>query len=109
MKKAAREKQRRARLIVLSVFFLIALVIFGWVYDHFKPSTKHMDPASYFGTADGEAAVIADGVILEVPGVVRDGVIYVDAESAGEGVSPAAFYDQEEELLIVTGPTEKTV
>ena len=109
MKKAARKKQRSARLIVLTVFLLIALVIFGWIFDHFKPSTKHMDPVSYFGIGEGEAAVIADGVLLEVPGVVRDGVIYVDAESAGEGVSPAAFYDQKEELLIVTGPTDKTV
>lgn len=103
-----REKQLKRKLFLLVPAAFLALVLGILIYRRI-PTKKHMDPAAFFGAGEGSCAIVADGVLSETRGLVRDGALYLDSASVSALITPAVFYDAAEEKLIVTTAREKTV
>ena len=77
--------------------------------DRVTPSKKHLKPEEYFGSKDGQTAIIGNGVLLEEKALTEDGLLYLPYEYVHTELAPSIFYDREEEKLILTGPASKEI
>ena len=89
---------------------LLLLVIAGgaavFLGSRLIPSGKHVSPEAYFGIRDGETAVVINGTPSAENGRPEGEKLYLSYEDASS-VNPSVFYDEEDELLIVTTPDQK--
>lgn len=106
MTREERQRQRASRLKrgALAAIFLVGGIC---LLNRFIPSKKHMDPGAFFKVSDGECAVVADGILCEEKGFYLDGEYYLNCLTVSGSVNPSVFYEDTEDLVIVTTPTEK--
>lgn len=107
MTKQDREKQVRIRKRVLSAGAAAAALAFVFAF-RFVPSREHMDGSAYFGISETGVGISIDGEPSGTAGILIGDEPFVDYESAAK-LNPSVFYDEKEEKLIVTTPTEKVV
>ncbi len=102
-----RKRILRSRIIAAGALAAAAAGLAAWYIDRTTPSNKHMDPEHYFGISQDEAALVLDGELGEAKGRVIEGSYYLPYEAVAASINPSVFYEDTEDLLIVTLPEER--
>lgn len=114
-------KNKKPILVVVFVIILIALIlIICGLVKRYSPSKEWVDLSSYYGLttsgdASGEAqtqsgaadtAIIVDNEILNSKAILSDGGIYIDVDTVQSDLNSRFYWDENEQLLIYTTPTD---
>ena len=113
---ARRRRKRRTQvnrriapvLAALVLIVLIAAAVFiSYLIDKYSPSKERMEWTEYYSMEAGdEAAVILDNELTEIRGRMIDGEAYVTTDVLYDYLNPRFYWDQAENLLLYTTPTE---
>ena len=77
----------------------------GFAVNRYAPTGKHMDKKEYYGlTDDSQAALVVDDQVLESRGLVEDGSIYVDYQTAWNYFNSGFYWDAAQSRLMLTLP-----
>ena len=111
-----KKKERRTQvnrriapvLAALVLIVLIAAAVFiSYLIDKYSPSKERMEWTEYYSMEAGdEAAVILDNELTEIRGRMIDGEAYVTTDVLYDYLNPRFYWDQAENLLLYTTPTE---
>lgn len=102
-----RKRLLKSRLIAAGVFLAAAAGLAAWYIDRTTPTKKHLEAADFFGTEQGETAIVLDEEVLKAKGRQIAGSLFLPYETAVRSINPSVFYEDTEDLLIVTLPEEK--
>ena len=108
MTTADRKRQIRKRKRLLFAAAALAVIAGVWLIYRITPSKRRMDGAVYFGVEEDGIGIAVNGQLTGSTGKMIGGRRYLDAASAS-CAKPSVFYDEAENKLIVTTPTEKYV
>ncbi len=111
---ARNAKIKRIAILVLAVLACLAVVL---LLHRFYPTSKRMDPGTYFGLTEGEvptfagenetvAAVIADDTIEEEKALIVNGQVYIDYNLVERELNSRFYWDSSEGLMLFTTPEE---
>ena len=106
MTKEVRKKQLALRTAALLAALVVIAGLVIFLVIRFVPSGKHMDAASYFGVSEGRTPVVADGKVLSGKSIENGPELYLDLEDVSASVNSSFFYEDTEDLLIVSAPRE---
>lgn len=109
--KYKRKKKFHPTLLILLLVAGIAAAGFLFYYISARiPSNKHEDAAEYFGISnEDEVGITAGATVASERGITQNGSIYLPVDVVSASVNPGFYYEDTDQLLIVTTPTEKTV
>ena len=91
-----------------SLFVLLVMIGLGAaaLVRYFSPGTDWMELSDYYAVPEGEALLILDDRVHSKNARLVDGRIYVDLETVREYFNHRFYWDEEEQLLTLTTPTE---
>ncbi len=102
-----RRKRQSVILIAAVVIVIILVIIIGKIIDKYTPSKETMDLYEYYGlTNDSSAAIVLDHEIIQQQAVIKNGVPYLDYETVKELFNDRFYWDENENLLLYTTPTD---
>ena len=110
-KKRRRRSQARRWIPVLAAVLLIiiiaAVMCISFVVKKYSASDERMDLNKYFSVAaEDEVAIILGDELTELKGKMIDGEVYVDTDMLYEHLNSRFYWDDQENLLLYTTPTE---
>ena len=96
---------------VLAVLLLIIVVLAGIfvsdLIDKYSPSKERMAWTEYYSVSEAdEVAVILNDELTEIKGRMFDGEVYVTTDTLYDYLNSRFYWDQAENLLLYTTPTE---
>lgn len=96
---------------VLAVLLLIIVVLAGifvsYLIDKYSPSKERMAWTEYYSVSEAdEVAVILNDELTEIKGRMFDGEVYVTTDTLYDYLNSRFYWDQAENLLLYTTPTE---
>lgn len=95
------------KIVLILVGVIAAIGIVTGIVNMNTPSREHADLNEYFGTSDAEdVAVISDMTLCESKGKMIDGSVFLPYDMVKSSVNKRFYYDEAEQLIIVTTPTE---
>ncbi|NLJ90319.1 MAG: glycosyl hydrolase family 18 [Clostridiales bacterium] len=100
---------RKAKQIIILVVFIvtvIATIVAISLIKKFKPSDQVMDINEYYQVENNEALVILQNGIYDKMALYEDGAVYLDYETVVSLINKRFYWDNNENLLIYTTPTE---
>ena len=113
---AKRRRKRRTQvnrriapvLAALVLIVLIAAALFiSYLIDKYSPSKERMAWTEYYSTTEeDEVAVILNNELTELKGRMIDGEVYVTTDTLYDYLNHRFYWDQAENLLLYTTPTE---
>ena len=113
---AKRRRKRRTQvnrriapvLAALVLIVLIAAALFiSYLIDKYSPSKERMAWTEYYSTTEeDEVAVILNNELTELKGRMIDGEVYVTTDTLYDYLNRRFYWDQAENLLLYTTPTE---
>ena len=103
-----KKKSAPVVLFILLVFVILAAAIIFFFFKQGTASKKHIDPEEYFGTPEGDGALIISEQGNSGASSVNDGRTYIDYDTVRGYINDKFYYD-EVGRLIVTTPNEKKV
>ena len=95
-------------LVVVCLIIVIAVVgVISSVIEKYTPSDERMDGNEYFQLQSAEeAALIVNGALAEEKVKIMDGRFYVDEDIVGKYISSRFYWDEKQERMLYTLPTE---
>ncbi|BCN32821.1 glycosyl hydrolase family 18 protein [Anaeromicropila herbilytica] len=100
-----RRKKKQLSIVTFLVLIIVVSVIAVLIIK-FTPSKKVMSLKKYFNTSGNEVVLILQDKIYDKKGVIIDGTIYVDYDTVASQLNKRFYWDNNENLLIYTTPTE---
>lgn len=108
--RSMRRARRRRRNQMIAGAALAAVVIVvcisALLIKKFMPSKERADISNLYHTSDGQIALILENQLYEKPGLYIDGHVYVDFETVRDNFNKRFYWDESENLVIYTTPTE---
>lgn len=102
-----RRKRQSVILIAAVIIVIILVIIIGKVIDKYTPTKEMMDLYEYYGlTDDSSAAIVLDHEMIDQQAVLKDGMAYLDYETVKELFNDRFYWDEYENLLLYTTPTD---
>jgi len=101
----------KKKLVPVLVAFLLILVvaavgIITMMINKYTPSEQVMEDSDYYGVTGEEVAVVLQDQVSEQNARMIDGRVYLDYETVSTYLNPRFYWDQNEEKLLYTTPTE---
>ncbi len=100
---------RRARVMIagaLAVVLIILISLGVMVVGKFTPSKEVLPLTDYYKVEEGQVLVILQDHIYEKKGLFIDGKVYIDYDTVKTKFNHRFYWDQNENILIYTTPTE---
>ncbi|CUH91718.1 glycosyl hydrolase family 18 protein [Herbinix luporum] len=93
------------------VGMIIAILLIGagigvFVIKNMTPSNEVMLLTDYYKVEDTEAIIILQDEIHDKPGIIADGMVYIDLETVVNCFNHRFYWDDNENILTYTTPTE---
>lgn len=101
------DRKRRQAVIgsaVVAVIILVAIVVM--VVKHFTPSKEIMELNDYYQVEGEELLIFMENELYEKKGLYIDNTIYVDIDTVQEYINKRFYWDNIENILVYTTPTE---
>lgn len=94
--------------VIGTVLVLILILIVGGValVKYLSPGTEVMSLAEYYDVPEGEAMIILDDKVYEKNALLSDGHLYVDFDTVVQRFNKRFYWDEAEQVLIYTTPTQ---
>lgn len=103
----SRQVKQKRIIILISVIILVVLVfVAALLIKKFSPSNKVMDLKEYYSVEKNEALVILQDEVGEKKALYLDGQIYIDYNTVIENINKRFYWDNTENILIYTTPSE---
>lgn len=95
--------QQSAILIAVVVVIIILVIFIGKIINKYTPSKEVQDLYEYYGlTEDSSAAIVLNHEIISQQAIVKNGMLYVDYETARDLFNSRFYWDSNENLLLYT-------
>ncbi len=99
-------KVKRTLFIAAFIIMVIAIIVGMTLIKKYTPSDQVMDIEEYYQVEENEALIIFQNGIYEKKALYEDGEVYLDYETIIEFINKRFYWDNNENLLIYTTPTE---
>ena len=97
---------RKKTVPAVAVFSVIAVIIclFGgyFLYQRYSPSKELADLNQVYGVSGNEAALVMNGRTAEKKGVVSDGAVYIELDTARDLFHSGLYWDRQSGQLLYT-------
>ena len=106
-KQAMKRKRKIKRNIQLALIAVlsVALVAGILILKKYSPSKEPYDMNAYFGIeADNQIGVTVNNEVLEMPGILEDGQVYLPYETVRDYLNSRFYWDPNENILLYTLP-----
>lgn len=101
------DKKAKIAIAGISAAVIILAVAIGiYVVKKLTPGNEVMLLTDYYKVDDGEVLIILQDEIYDKPGIIADGNIYIDYETVIREFNHRFYWDQNENVLLYTTPTE---
>lgn len=101
------DKKAKIAIAGISAAVIILAVAIGiYVVKKLTPGNEVMLLTDYYKVDDGEVLIILQDEIYDKPGIIADGNIYIDYETVIREFNHRFYWDQNENVLVYTTPTE---
>ena len=100
------QRRRQAIISTIIVLLIITIGISAILIKKFSPGKKVMDLTEYYQINGDEIAMVLDNEIQEEKGILESGQIYVNYNTVVEHLNSRFYWDENENILIYTTPTE---
>lgn len=100
------KKAKQAIIGTCAVLAVILVVVAVFLVKKFTPSKEVLPLTEYYELNEGEVMVILQDEIYEKTGYMIDGAIYLDYNTVVEKFNTRFYWDNNENVLIYTTPTE---
>ncbi|MBQ0059558.1 MAG: hypothetical protein KBS83_06345, partial [Lachnospiraceae bacterium] len=110
-KRTRRKSNKNSYVGVVAVLIVLVVLagILSVVFRSFMPSKEKADLNALYGiTGEDRIGVSVDGLISSEPALVRDGKYYLSMSLVEDRVNEALWFDEAEQLMCVTTPTQFT-
>lgn len=88
------------------VLFIITIAISAILIKKFTPSKKVMDLTEYYQVKGDEIVVVLQNKIHETKGILINDQVYIDYKTVIDQLNARFYWDENENILIFTTPTE---
>ena len=100
-KRKIKRNIRIALIVVLSITLVAAILIL----KKYGPSKEPYDMNAYFGIqAENQIGVTINNEVMEVPGIIEDGQVYLSYETIRDYLNSRFYWDSNENILLYTLP-----
>lgn len=101
------DKKAKIAIAGISAAVIILAVAIGiYVVKKLTPGNEVMLLTDYYKVDDGEVLIILQDEIYDKPGIIADGNVYIDYETVIREFNHRFYWDQNENVLVYTTPTE---
>lgn len=100
------QRRRQAIISTIIVLLIITIGISAILIKKFSPGKKVMDLTEYYQINGDEIAIVLDNEIQEEKGILESDQIYVNYNTVVEHLNSRFYWDENENILIYTTPTE---
>lgn len=101
------DKKAKIAIAGISAAVIILAVAIGiYVVKKLTPGNEVMLLTDYYKVDDGEVLIILQDEIYDKPGIIADGNVYIDYETVIREFNHRFYWDQNENVLLYTTPTE---
>ena len=101
------DKKFKIAIVGITVAVLILAVGIGIaIVKKMTPSDEVMLLTDYYQVEDTEVMIILQDEIYNKPGIMADGTVYIDYDTVIQEFNHRFYWDQNENILIYTTPTE---
>lgn len=100
------KKAKQAIIGTCAVLAVILVVVAVFLVKKFTPSKEVLPLTEYYELNEGEVMVILQDEIYDKTGYMIDGAIYLDYNTVVEKFNTRFYWDNNENVLIYTTPTE---
>ena len=109
-KKRRTQVNRRIAPVLAAVLLIIAVracMFISYLIDKYSPSKERMAWTEYYSVSgEDEVAVILNNELTDIKGRMIDGEVYVTTDTLYDYLNERFYWDQAENLLLYTTPTE---
>lgn len=88
------------------VLFIITIAVSAILIKKFTPSKKVMDLTEYYQVKGDEIVVVLQNKIHDTKGILINDQVYIDYKTVSEQLNARFYWDENENILIFTTPTE---
>lgn len=99
-------KFKQAIFGTIFAIIIIIVIIVATLLKKFTPNNEIMDLNEYYQVDSSESLIIFQEGIYEKKALVEDNMIYLDYDTVVESINKRFYWDNNENLLIYTTPTE---
>lgn len=107
------KRKRKVHPTAVILLLAVAIAVVGFLFYYINariPSHKHQEAADYFGIHGAtDVGITAGATVSSEKGRTIDGKIYLPVDVISSSVNPGFYYEETDQRLIVTTPTQKTV
>lgn len=101
------DKKAKIAIAGISAAVIILAVAIGiYVVKKLTPGNEVMLLTDYYKVDDGQVLIILQDEIYDKPGIIADGNVYIDYETVIREFNHRFYWDQNENVLVYTTPTE---
>ena len=109
-KKRRTQVNRRIAPVLAAVLLIIAVLacmFISYLIEKYSPSKERMAWTEYYSVSgEDEVAVILNNELTDIKGRMIDGEVYVTTDTLYDYLNERFYWDQAENLLLYTTPTE---
>ena len=109
-KKRRTQVNRRIAPVLAAVLLIIAVLacmFISYLIEKYSPSKERMAWTKYYSVSgEDEVAVILNNELTDIKGRMIDGEVYVTTDTLYDYLNERFYWDQAENLLLYTTPTE---
>ena len=108
MGKAGTKGKKRSPLpILFSIVAVIAIIYAAVVlFERASTSNREMDLNLYYGiSSDEQAALVVNDTILDVKGLVQNGMIYIDYPTVWNSLNNSFYWEPQDMTMLLTLPS----
>lgn len=101
--------EKRAKQAVIGTVAVLAVILVAGVIAlvrYLSPGTEVMGLSEYYNVPKGEAMLILDDKVYEKNALLLEDHVYVDLDTVQQKFNHRFYWDENENLLIYTTPTE---
>lgn len=92
---------------VLLIIVVLACMFISYLIEKYSPSKERMAWTEYYSVSgEDEVAVILNNELTDIKGRMIDGEVYVTTDTLYDYLNERFYWDQAENLLLYTTPTE---
>ncbi len=101
-------EKRAKQAVIGTLLVLVLILVLGAVtlVKYLSPGKEKMSLADYYHVPAGEAMIILDDKIYEKNAMIFGGELYVDFDTVVQRFNKRFYWDNAEQVLIYTTPTE---